>query len=100
MLRAAGLTVERSMELSGQWFNELCLWMQSPIGELGTIGWPMVLIPEIIDSRYRLGATALQVYQRGEGFGAGPPRGFPPSGAGERAAGRGRGVCGRAGPHG
>lgn len=66
MLRAPGLAVERSLELSGQWFNELCLWLQSPIGALGNIGWPMVLIPEIVDSRYRLGETALQVYQRVE----------------------------------
>ena len=66
MLRAPGLAVERSLELSGQWFNELCLWLQSHIGELGPLGWPMVLIPEIIDSRYRLGDTALQVYQRVE----------------------------------
>lgn len=66
MLRAPGLKVERSLELSGQWFNDLCLWLQSPIGELGPLGWPMVLSPEIIDSRYRLGDTALQVYQRVE----------------------------------
>ena len=77
------------MELSGQWFNELCLWMQSPIGELGTIGWPMVLIPEIIDSRYRLGATALQVYQRVEWFGAVPRREFTASGHVEWVSGRG-----------
>ena len=89
MLRAPGLTVERSMELSGQWFNELCLWMQSPIGELGTIGWPMVLIPEIIDSRYRLGATALQVYQRVEWFGPVPRREFTASGHVEWVSGRG-----------
>jgi MaoC like domain len=72
MLRSPGLALERSLELSGQWFNELCLWMQSPIGELGPIGWPMCLIPEIIDSRYRLGDEALQVYQRVEWFGPVP----------------------------
>src|SRR4051812_31853368 len=66
MLRAPGLAVERSLELSGQWFNELCLWLQSPIGALGPLGWPMVLIPEVVDSRYRLGDGALQVYQRVE----------------------------------
>ena len=64
MLRAPGLAVERTLELSGQWFNELCLWLQCPIGALGTIGWPMVLIPEVLDTRYRLGEAALQVYQR------------------------------------
>jgi hypothetical protein len=76
MLRAPGLTVERPLELSGQWFNELCLWLQSPIGELGPLGWPMVLIPEIIDSRYRLGDTALQVYQRVEWSQSVPRREF------------------------
>lgn len=80
MLRAPGLAVERSLELSGQWFNELCLWLQCPIGELGPIGWPMVLIPEIIDSRYRLGEAALQVYQRVEWNGPVPRREFTASG--------------------
>src|SRR5438132_1404860 len=78
-LRTPGLSVERSLELSGQWFSELCLWLQSPIGELGNIGWPMVLIPEIIDSRYRLGDTALQVYQRVEWSGTVPQREFTAS---------------------
>ncbi|HVW34148.1 MAG TPA: MaoC family dehydratase [Acidimicrobiia bacterium] len=63
-LRAPGLTVERRLELSGQWFHDVCLWLGSPVGTLGPLGWPMVLIPEIVDSRYRLGETALQVYQR------------------------------------
>ena len=80
MLRAPGLTVERPLELSGQWFNELCLWLQSPIGELRTIGWPMILIPEIIDSRYRFGDTARQVYQRVEWFGPVPRQQFTASG--------------------
>ncbi len=79
-LRAPGLAVERSLELSGQWFNELCLWLQSPIGALGNLGWPMVLIPEIIDSRYRLGDTALQVYQRVEWSGPVPRQQFTASG--------------------
>ncbi len=80
MLRAPGLTVERPLELSGQWFNELCLWLQSPIGALGNLGWPMVLIPEIIDSRYRLGDSALQVYQRVEWFGPVPRGEFTAAG--------------------
>ena len=88
-LRAPGLTVERSLELSGQWFNELCLWLQSPIGELGPLGWPMVLIPEIIDSRYRLGQTALQVYQRVEWSKPVPRREFSASGHVEWVSNRG-----------
>jgi hypothetical protein len=80
MLRQPGLTVERPLELSGQWFNELCLWLQSPIGALGNLGWPMVLIPEIIDSRYRLGDSAVQVYQRVEWFGPVPREQFTASG--------------------
>jgi len=80
MLREPGLAVERPLELSGQWFNELCLWLQSPIGALGNLGWPMVLIPEIIDSRYRLGDSALQVYQRVEWFGPVPGGEFTAAG--------------------
>jgi hypothetical protein len=89
MLRAPGLAVERPLELSGQWFNELCLWLQSPIGELSTIGWAMVLIPEIIDSRYRLGDSALQVYQRVEWFSPVPRLEFTASGRVEWVSGRG-----------
>lgn len=88
-LRAPGLTVERSLELSGQWFNEICLWITSPIGELGPLGWPMVLIPEIIDSRYRLGATSLQVYQRVEWRKPVPRREFTASGHVEWVSSRG-----------
>ena len=88
MLRAPGLAVERPLELSGQWFNELCLWLQSPIGELRTLGWPMILIPEIIDSRYRLGDSALQVYQRVEWFGPVPRRQFTASGRVQWVSGR------------
>lgn len=89
MLRSPGLAVERSLELSGQWFNELCLWLQSPIGALGNLGWPMVLIPEIIDSRYRLGDTALQVYQGVEWHGPVPRQTFTASGCVEWVSSRG-----------
>lgn len=89
MLRSPGLSVERSLELSGQWFNELCLWLQSPIGALGLLGWPMVLIPEIIDSRYRLGDTALQVYQGVEWHGPVPRQEFTASGQVQWVSGRG-----------
>jgi len=88
MLRAPGLAVERSLELSGQWFNELCLWLQSPIGELGPLGWPMVLIPEIIDSRYRLGDTAVQVYQQVEWTQPVPRNEFTASGRVQWVSGR------------
>lgn len=89
MLRAPGLTVERPLELSGQWFNDLCLWLQSPIGALGNIGWPMVLIPEVVDSRFRLGDTALQVYQRVEWSGPIPRGEFTASGRVEWVSARG-----------
>jgi hypothetical protein len=90
MLRAPGLTVQRPLELSGQWFNEVCLWLQSPIGELGPLGWPMVLIPEIVDSRYRFGDTAVQVYQRVEWRKPVPRREFNASGHVEWVSGRGQ----------
>jgi hypothetical protein len=80
MLRAPDLAVERPLELSGGWFTELCLWLRSPIGELRPLGWPMVLIPEIIDSRYRLAETALHVYQRVEWSRPVPQREFIASG--------------------
>jgi hypothetical protein len=87
-LRAPGLAVERSLELSGQWFNELCLWLQSPIGALGNLGWPMILIPEIIDSRFRLTETALQVYQGVQWHGRVPRQAFTASGRVEWVSGR------------
>lgn len=62
ILRRPGLAVEMPLQLSGAWFNELCLWLQCRIGSLGAIGWPMVLIPEVIDRRFRAWEDALQVY--------------------------------------
>lgn len=59
-----GLAVERPLQLSGAWFTELCLWLQCRVGALGAIGWPMVLIPEVIDRRFRFSEEALQVYFR------------------------------------
>ncbi len=64
ILQAPGLTVERPLQLSGRWFTEVCLWLQSRIGALGAIGWPMVLIPEVVDKRFRLPEEVLQAYHR------------------------------------
>jgi hypothetical protein len=64
ILRQPALAVEAPLQLSGAWFNELCLWLQCRIGSLGAIGWPMVLIPEVIDRRFRAAEDALQVYLR------------------------------------
>ena len=87
-LRAPGLTVERRLELSGQWFHDVCLWLGSPVGTLGPLGWPMVLIPEIVDSRYRLSESALQVYQGVEWHRAVPRGEFTTGGNVEWVAGR------------
>lgn len=64
ILRSPPLVVERPLQLSGRWFTEVCLWLQSRIGALGAIGWPMVLIPEVVDKRFRLPEEALQTYHR------------------------------------
>lgn len=64
ILRQPGLAVEAPLQLSGAWFNQLCLWLQCRIGSLGAIGWPMVLIPEVIDRRFRVWEDALQIYLR------------------------------------
>ncbi|MGH8974108.1 MAG: hypothetical protein ACRD0C_13005 [Acidimicrobiia bacterium] len=64
ILRQPALAVEAPLQLSGTWFNELCLWLQCRIGSLGAIGWPMVLIPEVIDRRFRAWEDALQIYLR------------------------------------
>jgi hypothetical protein len=64
ILRQPALAVEAPLQLSGAWFNQLCLWLQCRIGSLGAIGWPMVLIPEVIDRRFRAWEDALQIYLR------------------------------------
>ncbi len=64
LLRPPGLSAQRELQLSGEWGNQLCLWLQCPLGALRSIGWPMVLIPEVIDRRFRLAESSLQVYQR------------------------------------
>lgn len=64
IVRQPALAVEAPLQLSGAWFNQLCLWLQCRIGSLGAIGWPMVLIPEVIDRRFRAWEDALQIYLR------------------------------------
>lgn len=64
IVRQPALAVEAPLQLSGAWFNQLCLWLQCRIGALGAIGWPMVLIPEVIDRRFRAWEDALQIYLR------------------------------------
>lgn len=64
ILRQPALAVEAPLQLSGAWFNELCLWLQCRIGSLGAIGWPMVLIPEVIDRRFQAWEDSLQTYLR------------------------------------
>ncbi|MGH8993939.1 MAG: hypothetical protein ACRDZ7_20710 [Acidimicrobiia bacterium] len=64
ILRQPPLAVEAPLQLSGAWFNEVCLWLQCRIGALGAIGWPMVLIPEVIDRRFRAWEDAVQIYLR------------------------------------
>jgi len=66
ILRPPGPRVERPLQLSGAWFDRLCIWLQCRIGALGAIGWPVVLIPEVVDKRFRLPEDSLQVYQRVE----------------------------------
>jgi acyl dehydratase len=45
--------------LDAEWLDELCLWLQRPRGDVGSIGWPMVLIPELA-----LPEDSLQVFHR------------------------------------
>jgi hypothetical protein len=35
ILRQPALAVEAPLQLSGAWFNQLCLWLQCRIGSLG-----------------------------------------------------------------
>lgn len=55
---------EADVSLSGLWFDDLCLWLGRPLADPGTIAWPMILIPELIDTRLRLADDTVQVYQR------------------------------------
>lgn len=59
-----GLVASREFDLSSAWFTDLCLWLGSRVGALRPFGWPMVLIPEVVDRRFRLAEKALAVYQR------------------------------------
>lgn len=62
VLPAPDLEIERPMRLSGRWADDLCLWLGRPLGCAGALGWPVLLIPELIDERLRLPEQSLQAY--------------------------------------
>lgn len=64
LLHSPGVSARRELQLSDAWWTDLCLYLQSPVGALGSIGWPMVLIPEVVDRRFRLAEDSLQTYHR------------------------------------
>jgi hypothetical protein len=64
LLDSPGVSARRDLQLSDAWWTDLCLYLQSPVGALGSIGWPMVLIPEVVDRRFRLAEDSLQTYHR------------------------------------
>jgi hypothetical protein len=64
LLRPPGFSARRDLQLSGRWWTDLCLYLQAPVGALGSIGWPMVLLPELVDRRFRLAEDSLQTYHR------------------------------------
>ena len=64
LLHSPGVSARRDLQLSGEWWTNLCLYLQCPVGTLGAIGWPMVLIPEVVDRRFRLAEDSLQTYHR------------------------------------
>lgn len=73
LLRPPGLSAQRELQLSGEWWTQLCLYLQCRVGALGSIGWPMVLIPEVVSRHFRLAEDSLQVYHR-VAWGAEMPR--------------------------
>ena len=64
LLRPPGFSARRDLQVSDQWWTDLCLYLQAPVGALGSIGWPMVLLPEVVDRRFRLAEDSLQTYHR------------------------------------
>ena len=64
LLHSPGFSAGRDLQLSDACWTDLCLYLQSPVGALGAIGWPMVLIPEVVDRRFRLAEDSLQTYHR------------------------------------
>lgn len=60
------LQVERPFDPSDRWFREVCAWLQRPVGAAGTIGWPFILVPDVIDCRFRAPDEAVLVYHRVE----------------------------------
>ena len=64
LLHSPGVSARRDVRLSDAWWTDLCLYLQCGVGALGSIGWPMVLIPEVVDKRFRLAEDSLQTYHR------------------------------------
>lgn len=59
---APGLHGERRLETSEPWFAEACWWLQRSVRAPGTAIWPLILVPELIDRRFRVSEEAVQIY--------------------------------------
>ena len=44
----------------------MCGWLQRPVGAPGPTGWPLLLIPDLIDPRFRVSDDAVLIYHRVE----------------------------------
>ncbi|MGH8999074.1 MAG: hypothetical protein ACRDY7_06740 [Acidimicrobiia bacterium] len=64
IFRQPGLAVERTFQPDPAWLADLCRWLRCPVGALGPTGWPIVLVPETVDARFRLSEQTLQAYQQ------------------------------------
>ena len=89
---APGLHVERTLEPSGHWFREVCGWLRRPVRAPGTTGWPLILIPDVIDCRFRVPGDAVLIYHRVEWSEGIPPEVFDVGAAIEWISVRGRSV--------
>lgn len=54
----------RRLALSGNWFSELCLWLQRPRSDVGPLAWPVLLLPDVAAPGHRAPEGALHVYER------------------------------------
>jgi hypothetical protein len=86
------LNVQHTLPASGQWLGDVVRWLERPPGEPVTLAWPVLLVPELIDRRFRVPDEALQIYQRVEWTQAVPASAFEVRAAVEWISARGGSV--------
>lgn len=58
-----GFCMEGTIDRGVTWRQDVAAWLGQPAGAIGAIGWPVFLVPELLDQRLRLPDGSYYLYQ-------------------------------------